>query len=73
MAFDAILIGFCAVLFYRVAAMERRSGIVWAMLSLAASVLSMFVTHTHVILLQVVLFGVMWALNYFKPDRKMEL
>jgi hypothetical protein len=72
-AFDLILIGFCAVLFFRVAGMERRSGIVWALMSLAVSMLSLFVTHTHIILLQLVLFGAMWALNYFKPDPKANL
>ncbi len=66
-----LLIAF-AVFFNRLAAMERRSGLIWALASIAASLLAMFVVEIHILLAQAILFCVMWLLNFIKPDKKID-
>ena len=67
-----LLIVFSAILFYRLATMERRSGLIWCAASLAASTLATWVLGIHIIVAQLLLFCLMWFLNYRKPDRKMD-
>lgn len=62
-----------AILFYRIAAMERRSALIWSLASIALSMLAIFVVHIHVLIAQAALFCFMWFLNYRKPDRKIDI
>lgn len=68
-----ILAALSAILFYRIAAMERRSAPIWSAASVALSAFAIFILHIHVLVVQIALFCFMWFLNYLKPDRKIDI
>ena len=70
---DGTLLVAFAVFFNRLAAMERRSGLIWTLASIAASLLAMFAVGIHILLAQALLFCVMWFLNFIKPDKKIDV
>ncbi len=68
-----VVVILCAILFFRIASMERRSGLIWSAASVAVSAACIFVIQLHFVLGQFLLFCVMWYLNYIRPDKKIDV
>jgi hypothetical protein len=73
--FNAIFVVVLAAFFYRLAAMDRRSSVVWAIASLAVNGVVLLILRWGFIMSlggQLALFGVMWAANLSRADEPID-